>query len=93
MPKQKQDYVPDAIRASLLNVGVALDKQGMVHQALTSYLKLIKQYPNTEEASVAAEKMLAIAEGMRTRGQPHIAMTVIDQLDTAIKAGGTEGKG
>ena len=92
MPKQKQDYVPDAIRASLLRVGVDLEEQGMVHQALTSYMKLIKQYPNTQEASVAAEKMLAIAEGMRAKRQHHMAMSVIGQLDTAIKAGGVEGK-
>jgi TolA-binding protein len=92
MPKQKQDYVPDAIRASLLRVGADLEEQGMVHQALTSYMKLIKQYPNTQEASVAAENILTIAEGMRKRGQHHMAMTVIDQLDTAIKAGGAEGK-
>ena len=92
MPKQKQDYVPDAIRASLLRVGTDLEEQGMVHQALTSYMKLIKQYPNTQEASVAAENVLTIVEGMRKRGQHHMAMTVIDQLDAAIKAGGAEGK-
>jgi hypothetical protein len=55
-------------------------------------MKLIKQYPNTQEASVAAENVLTIVEGMRKRGQHHMAMTVIDQLDTAIKAGGVEGK-
>jgi len=83
MAKQKQESVPEAISASLLRVASALDEQGKVHQALTPYLKLIEHYPNSQEASVANERLLAIAEDMRKRGQHHMAMTVLDRLETA----------
>ena len=83
MAKQKKGSVPEAISASLLRMGAALDEQGMVHQALTPYLKLIARYPDSQEALVATERVLAIAEGMRKRGQNHTAMAVFDRLEAA----------
>lgn len=75
--------VHEAISASLLRVGRTLEGQGMVHQALTPYLKLIERYPNSQEASVATERVLAIAESLRKMGQHHMAMTVIELLEAA----------
>jgi hypothetical protein len=83
MAKQGTGSVPEAISASLLRVGKALDAQGMVQQALTPYLKLIERYPGSQEASAATERVLAIAEDLRKRGQHHMAMTVIDRLEVA----------
>ena len=83
MTKQGPGSVPEAISASLLRLGTSLDEQGMVQQALTPYLKLIERYPNSQEASIAAEKVLVIAEGLRKMGQHHMAMTVLDRLETA----------
>ena len=83
MAEQGPGSVPEAISASLLRIGTALDEQGMVHQALTPYLKLIKHYPNSQEALVATERVLAIAEGLRERGQHQMAMTVLDRLEAA----------
>jgi len=75
--------IHEAISASLLRLGRDLDERGMVHQALTPYLKLIERYPNSQEASVATERVLAIAERLRQRGQLHMAMTVIELLEAA----------
>jgi TolA-binding protein len=83
MAKQKKASVPEAISASLLRMGTTLDEQGMVHQALTPYLKLIERYPDSQEALVATERVLAIAEDMRKRGQNHTAMAVFDRLEAA----------
>jgi TolA-binding protein len=83
MPKQKQESVPEAISASLLRVASTLDEQGKVHQALTPYLKLIERYPDSQEAPLATEKVLAIAEVMRQKGQHHMAMAVLDRLEAA----------
>jgi TolA-binding protein len=83
MAKRRKESVPEAISASLLRMGTALDEQGMVHQALTPYLKLIERYPNSQEAPVATERVLAIAEDMRKKGQHHMAMTVFDRLEVA----------
>jgi len=83
MAEQGPGSVPEAISASLLRIGTALDEQGMVHQALTPYLKLIARYPDSQEALVATEKVLAIAERLRKMGQPHLAMMVFDRLEAA----------
>lgn len=83
MAKRKQASVPEAISASLLRMGTNLDEQGMVHQALTPYLKIIERYPNSQEASVATERVLGIAEDMRKKGQHHMAMAVFDRLEAA----------
>ena len=83
MAKQKQSSIPEAISASLLRVAQGLDKEGKVHQALTPYLKLIEHYPDSQEASAATERVLAIAEELRAIGQPHTAMTVLDRLEAA----------
>jgi TolA-binding protein len=81
--KRKQGSLPEAISASLLRMGTALDEQGMIHQALTPYLKLIERYPDSQEAPVATERVLAIAEDMRKKGQHHMAMAVFDRLEAA----------
>ena len=80
---QTTGSVPEAISASLLRVGISLDERGMTHQAVTTYLKIIVRYTNSQEASIAVEKVLAIVEGLRLRGQHHSAMTVLDRLEAA----------
>ena len=80
---QRTGSVPEAISASLLRVGISLEECGMTHQALTPYLKLMERYPNSQESPMAVGKVLAIAEGLRQRGQPHAAMTVLDRLEAA----------
>ncbi len=83
MSGQRTGPVLEAISASLLRVGISLEECGMTHQALTPYLKLMERYPNSQESPVAVGKVLAIAEGLRQRGQPHAAMTVLDRLEAA----------
>lgn len=83
MSKQKPTPVHEAISASLLTLATTLDEQGKVHQALTPYLKIIERYPDTPEVPAAVEKVLAIAEGMRKKGQFHVAMRVYERLEAA----------
>jgi len=83
MAKQKPSSVPEAISASLLGVAKTLDEQGKVHQALAAYLKLIKHYPDSQEVPIATEKVLAIADEFRQKGQYHVAMRVFDRLEAA----------
>jgi TolA-binding protein len=83
MPKQKPTTVHEAISASLLTLAMTLEEQGKVLQALSPYLKIIERYPDTPEVPAAVEKVLAIAEGMRKKGQFHVAMRVYDRLEAA----------
>jgi len=83
MAKRKLGSVPESISASLLRVATDLENQGMIHQALATYLKIIERYPDNQEVPIATERVLAIAEGMRKIGQHHIAMRVLDRLEEA----------
>jgi TolA-binding protein len=85
MPKQKTTTVHGAISASLLTLATTLEEQGKVHQALAPYLKIIEHYPDTPEVPAAVEKVMAIADGMRKRGQFHVAMRVYDRLEEATQ--------
>jgi outer membrane protein assembly factor BamD (BamD/ComL family) len=83
MAKQKQSSVHEAISASLFEVAKTLDEQRKVHQALAAYLKLIEHYPDSQEVTVATERVLAIADEFRKKGQYYVAMRVFDRLEAA----------
>jgi len=83
MSKPKTSSIHESVSTSLLSLAMTLEKLGKVHQALTPYLKIIEKYPDTLEVTAAVQKVLAIAEGMRQRGQFHVAMRVYDRLEAA----------
>ncbi len=83
MAKQAHDNLPAGITASLFQVGLDLHDQGKVHQSLTAFLKLVQQYPDSKEAPAAIDKVLNIADTLRKEGQYHVAMRVLDRLETA----------
>ena len=83
MPKQKACTVHESVSSSLFTLAMTLEKLGKVHQALSPYLKIIEEYPDTAEATTAIDKVLAIADGMRLRGQFHVALRVYDRLEVA----------
>jgi len=93
MAKKRSTSVSAGIRSSLLKVGTTLEEQGKLHQALTPYLELVEFHAEGEEAAAAAERVLAIAEALRARGQYHVAMGVLDRLQEAHQAGQQEEEG
>jgi hypothetical protein len=80
-----RESVHETVSTSLLSIAITLEKQGKVHQALSPYLKIIEQYPHTPEVRTAIEKVLAIADGMRQKGQFHVAMRVYERLESAAQ--------
>jgi hypothetical protein len=83
MAKHGPVSVTEAVSASLLKLGSTLETQGKIHQALTPYLRLVEQYAGSQEAPLAIERVLAIVENLREKGQYHVAMTVCDRLEAA----------
>jgi tetratricopeptide (TPR) repeat protein len=83
MPKQKSSTIHESVSSSLFTLAMTLERLGKVHQALTPYLKIIEKYPDTAEAPAAIENVLAIADGMRQKGQFHVAMRIYDRLEEA----------
>lgn len=80
---KKKSSVPQAVSASLLRLAGSLEEQGKVHQSLDLYLKLVGRYQDSQEAPLAVERLLVIAEDFRKAGQHHMAMTVLDRLEAA----------
>ena len=82
----KKSSVPEAISASLLTVAQSLEEQGKVHQSLDPYLKLVERYPDSQEAPLAAQRLLTIAESFRQAGQHHMAMRMLERLEAAYQS-------
>ncbi len=84
--KQKPAPVAPAIGAAVLKLGTDLEEHGKVHEALGPYLKVITDYSNSPQAQIAADRTMAIAEHLRSRGHYHVALTVLDRLEQACQA-------
>jgi hypothetical protein len=79
--------IQEAIRSSLLRVAADLQEQGKLHQALTPYLDLVASHPGSDQAAIAAERVLAIAETLQAERQYHVAMMVLARLERAYEGG------
>lgn len=82
MAKQA-DVVSRGITASLWMVAQSIEEAGKLHESLDPYLKLVEDYPESKEAPLAAQRLLAIVERMREVGQYHLALTLLNRLDAA----------
>lgn len=80
---KRASSVPEAISASLLGLAESLEQQGKVHQSLDPYLKLVERYPDSQEAPLAIQKLLAMTEDFRKAGQHHMALRVLERLEMA----------
>ena len=80
---KKKSSVLSAITTSLFGLAKSLEEHGKTHQSLDPYLKLVAHYPDSEEAPLAAQRLLDIAENFRRAEQPHMAIRVLERLETA----------
>jgi hypothetical protein len=78
-----QETVSQSISASLYALASALENSGKLHQSLDPYLKLVEKYPESQEAPLAAQRLLTIAENLRRAGHFHLALTVLERLEAA----------
>jgi TolA-binding protein len=80
---KRTSSVPEAISASLLGLAESLERLGKIHQSLDPYLKLVERYPDSQEAPLAIQRLLAITEDFRKADQHHMALRVLERLETA----------
>jgi hypothetical protein len=71
--------------AALLRIGKTYREQGLLHHALTPYLKIVAYYPESEEAAAAVEGVVAIAQAFEEAQQRRMAMSVYDRLERAAR--------
>jgi hypothetical protein len=74
-----------AASAALLRIGNTYQEQGLLHHALSPYLKIVAYYPESEEAPTAVDRLVAIAGIFEGTGQCHMAVSVYDRLERAAR--------
>jgi hypothetical protein len=78
--------ISQAASTALLRIGETYQGQGLLHHALTPYLKIVACYPESEETSAAVDGVVAIAGVFEGQHQFHIAMSVYDRLERAARS-------
>jgi len=84
-PSTMLDTASQAARASLLVIGETYEGEGKLESATRVYLKIIGQYPDSEEAQRAVEKVVGVAEALRTEGQFNTVVSLYDRLEEAAR--------
>lgn len=74
-----------AASAALLRIGKAYQEQGLFHQALSPYLKIVAYYPESEAAPAAVEGVVAIATVFEEAQQRRMAVSVYNRLERAAR--------
>lgn len=65
---------------TLLELASRYEQNGRVHQAAELYFNLLRQFPATHEAQLAAEKVLRMAQRWEAGGKPRLALSLYTKL-------------
>lgn len=68
------------ILPALLELASRCEQNGQVRRAAELYFNLLRQYPATDEAEVAAEKVLGMAHRLEAGGKPRFALSLYMKL-------------
>jgi len=77
--------ISKAAITALSRVGKTYQEQGLLHQALSPYLKVVAYYPESKEAAAAVEGVAAIAKTFEEQEQRRVAESVFDRLEYAAR--------
>jgi len=73
-------------RAFLLRMGNAWFEQKDFRQAVDVYLKIVEQYPESEESQVAQASLLSIAQEYEQNGLLRASLDILERLEQSISA-------
>jgi hypothetical protein len=73
----------DLTRALMLRMSETWHQAGSLNQAMDFYLRLVSEYPDTEEAESAKLALMDIAQGFEADGCGRLAMGVLNRLTEA----------
>ena len=78
-PKQEQQSRATPVSV-MLKRAESWRESGKVHQAIATYFKLVENFPDTDEASKAEERLLGLAQELEGEGKVYAAMGICDRL-------------
>lgn len=67
--------------ASMLRMASTWQKAGQINQAISTYARIMKQYPESAEAGEAADRLLALAQAYEQQGLYRLALGVYNRLE------------
>ena len=70
----------DAVAGFMLQTAKTHEERGNVHQAIATYFKLVEDFPGTNEASQAEERLLSLAQELGKKGNVYMAMSIYNRL-------------
>ncbi len=68
----------------LLRMGNAWLEQGELRQAIGVFLKVVEEYPGSDESNVAKSALLDIAQRYEKEGQLRLSLDILERLDNAV---------
>lgn len=73
-----------ATRGFLLRMGDAWLEQSELRQAVDVYLKIIEQYPDSEESKTAQASLLTIAQRYEQDGLLRLSLDVLERIELTM---------
>jgi tetratricopeptide (TPR) repeat protein len=83
--KDLRATISQAASAALLRIGESYRQQGLLHQALSPFLKILAYYPDCPEACAAVEGLVAIAQVFEETQQHRMAVSVYERMERAAR--------
>ena len=68
--------------SAMLKRAESWQEAGKMHQAMDMYFRLVENFPDTDEASKAEERLLSLAQELEEKGKVYMAMGIHDRLAT-----------
>jgi hypothetical protein len=73
-----------AARASMLRMSRNWHEMGKLSQAVDAYLRVVRDYPATDEAEGAKKSLLEIAQSFEADGRYRLAIDILDRVTEAV---------
>jgi outer membrane protein assembly factor BamD (BamD/ComL family) len=70
-----------ATRGLLLRMGHTWFEQDDLRQAIDIYIKLIEEYPGSEESEVAQSKLMGISRQYEQEGLLRLSLAILERLE------------
>lgn len=70
-----------AARGNMLRMARTLRDEGNIYQAISTYKKLMEDYPNNEESLIAVQEISALGEYLEQNGMMYMAQSLYEWLE------------
>lgn len=70
-----------AARRNMLRMARALRDEGNIYQAISTYKKLMEDYPNNEESRIAVQEISALGKDLEQNGMVYMAQSLYEWLE------------